>query len=54
MGNDNAEEYGKRNSSEGELFLKNKTNQSYWSKRFSRMVIKTTFHKEYIFLSIPN
>ena len=37
MGNDKAEEYGKRNSSEG-IFDKNKTNQSYWSKGYCRMV----------------
>ena len=33
MGSDKAEEYGKRNSSEGETPFKNKTNQSYWSKK---------------------
>ena len=46
MGNDKAEEYGKRNSSEGELLDKNKTNQSYWSERSSRMVIQFIYHKQ--------
>jgi PPOX class probable F420-dependent enzyme len=39
MGNDKAEEYGKRNSSEDEIIDKNKTNLSCWSERYSGMVI---------------
>jgi hypothetical protein len=49
MGNDKAEEYGKRNSSEGELLLKIKPTTVVGPKRSSRMIINLAFQKEFIF-----
>ena len=49
MDNDKAEEYDKRNSSEGELLLKIKPTKVIGQKESSRMVINSTFHKESIF-----